>query len=85
MSLRKIPHASLAGGPLMLRKGWPHEAAKNAFRWPHEAAKWQSASAILHDFYIFIRTRTNRTFTQSGALVFSELAAPRLGGQIRVG
>src|SRR5579883_3137090 len=38
MRLRKSPHPSLAGGPFMLRKGWPHDPAKNAESWPHEAA-----------------------------------------------
>src|SRR6185437_5874194 len=44
MRLRKKPHLSLAGGPFMLRKGWPHDPAKNAARWPHDPANWQMFS-----------------------------------------
>ena len=42
MTLRKTRHASLAGGPIILRKGWPHDPAKITARWPHEPANWQS-------------------------------------------
>src|SRR6516225_9458287 len=38
MTLRKSGHASLAGAPIMLRKGWPHDPAKLPQKWPHEAA-----------------------------------------------
>lgn len=41
MRLRKLPHASLAGGPFMLRKGWPHDPAKNDVGWPHDPANRQ--------------------------------------------
>ena len=39
--MRTLWVASLAGGPMMLRKGWPHVPAKIAIRWPHEAANRQ--------------------------------------------
>ena len=42
MTLRKTRHASLTGGPFILRKGWPHDPAKNAARWPHVPANWQA-------------------------------------------
>jgi hypothetical protein len=41
MRLRNLPHASLAGGPIMLRKGWPHDPAKLRGKWPHDPANWQ--------------------------------------------
>ena len=44
MTLRKSGHASLAGGPIMLRKGWPHDPAKLPQKWPHEAANRQQRS-----------------------------------------
>ena len=34
----KLRHASLAGGPIILRKGWPHHPAKLPRKWPHDAA-----------------------------------------------
>jgi len=43
MRLRNLPHASLAGGPIMLRKGWPHGPAKLRRKWPHDPANWQAA------------------------------------------
>ncbi len=42
MTLRKLGHDSLAGGPIMLRKGWPHDPAKLPEKWPHEAANRQA-------------------------------------------
>lgn len=42
MTLRKSGHGSLAGGPIMLRKGWPHHPAKIAARWPHDPANRQA-------------------------------------------
>jgi hypothetical protein len=41
MRLRNLPHASLAGGPIMLRKGWPHDPAKLRGKWPHDPANRQ--------------------------------------------
>ncbi len=41
MTLRKSGHASLAGGPIMLRRGWPHDPAKLPARWPHDPANRQ--------------------------------------------
>jgi hypothetical protein len=45
MTLRKSGHASLAGGPIMLRKGWPHDPAKLPQKWPHEAANRQGSAS----------------------------------------
>jgi len=45
MTLRKSGHGSLAGGPIMLRKGWPHDPAKIAAKWPHDPANRQKANA----------------------------------------
>src|SRR5580704_12421508 len=42
MTLRKLGHASLAGGPIMLRRGWPHDPAKLPARWPHDPANRHS-------------------------------------------
>src|SRR5580658_2463382 len=42
MTLRKLGHASLAGGPIMLRRGWPHDPAKLPARWPHDPANRQT-------------------------------------------
>jgi hypothetical protein len=42
MRLRNLPHASLAGGPIMLRKGWPHDPAKLRRKWPHDPANRQA-------------------------------------------
>ena len=47
MTLRKSGHGSLAGGPIMLRKGWPHDPAKIAARWPHDPANRQTCSLCL--------------------------------------
>src|SRR5580692_1795705 len=38
MMLRNLPHASLAGVPIMLRKGWPNHPAKLRGKWPHDPA-----------------------------------------------
>jgi len=46
MTLRKSGHGSLAGGPIMLRKGWPHHPAKTAARWPHDPANRQRSYRI---------------------------------------
>jgi hypothetical protein len=41
MMLRNYVNASLAGGPFILRKGWPHHPAKLPQKWPHDAANRQ--------------------------------------------
>ena len=59
MTLRKSGHASLAGGPIMLRKGWPHDPAKLPQKWPHEAANRQlppSGHASITGGGVWIRT-----------------------------
>ena len=38
MTLQNSGHDSLAGGPIMLQTGWPHDPAKNSARWPHDPA-----------------------------------------------
>jgi hypothetical protein len=38
MTLRNFGHGSLAGGPIILQMGWPHDPAKLPERWPHDAA-----------------------------------------------
>ena len=45
MTLRKSGHGSRAGGPIILRKGWPHDPAKIAARWPHDPANRHSTYA----------------------------------------
>ena len=45
MTLRNLGHGSLAGGPIMLRMGWPHDPAKLPETWPHEAANRQRRGA----------------------------------------
>src|SRR5580658_11005792 len=42
----KLRHASLAGGPIILRKGWPHHPAKLPRKWPHDAANRQGWSVL---------------------------------------
>jgi hypothetical protein len=32
---------SLAGGPMTLAIGWPHEGGENPGTWPHEGGVWQ--------------------------------------------
>lgn len=46
MTLRKSGHASLAGGPIMLRRGWPHDPAKLPARWPHDPANRQTCGCL---------------------------------------
>ena len=31
----------LAGGPMTLAIGWPHEVGENLRTWPHEGGVWQ--------------------------------------------
>ncbi|WP_437908618.1 hypothetical protein WME95_12580 [Sorangium sp. So ce327] len=40
MTLQKTGSRPRAGGPILLRLGWPHDPAKNLGSWPHEAANW---------------------------------------------
>jgi hypothetical protein len=42
MTLQNFGHGSLAGGPIMLQMGWPHDPAKNFARWPHDPANRQA-------------------------------------------
>ena len=44
MNLQNFRHSSLAGGPIILQTGWPHDPAKNSTRWPHDPANRQCAS-----------------------------------------
>ncbi len=39
MTLQNFRHGSLAGGPIILQMGWPHDPAKNYARWPHDPAR----------------------------------------------
>ena len=41
MNLQNFRHSSLAGGPIILQTGWPHDPAKNSTRWPHDPANRQ--------------------------------------------
>ena len=42
MTLQNFRHGSLAGGPIILQTGWPHDPAKNYARWPHDPANRHS-------------------------------------------
>jgi hypothetical protein len=47
----KLRHASLAGGPIILRKGWPHDPAKLLRDWPHGAANRHRRNFVGQHFW----------------------------------
>ncbi len=67
MTLRKLGHASLAGGPIMLRRGWPHDPAKLPARWPHDPANRHFRAFVkLACIAIYLRQPTFRGFKRYG-------------------
>lgn len=46
--LRDLRHDSIAGGPMTLATGWPHEGGENPRGWPHEGGDWQRGHGRLH-------------------------------------
>lgn len=58
MTLRNFGHGSLAGGPIMLRTGWPHDPAKLPERWPHEAANRHRYFRIAHATKVLLKWRS---------------------------
>ena len=46
MTLQNFRHGSLAGGPIILQTGWPHDPAKNYARWPQPNASRRSPTAL---------------------------------------
>src|SRR5580658_2442310 len=75
----KLRHASLAGGPFILRKGWPHHPAKLPQKWPHDAANRQRKNPFTGQDVEFYSHTLNETELRDAKSVLSRYRATDAG------